>query len=243
MLSICILTKNNQDQLAKLFPTMQFAQEIIIVDDDSSDNTKNIAKAHHCRYYSRKLKRDFSAQRNFALSKAKYTWVLFIDPDEQITQKLAQEIISTIQNPKFSGYSLKRQDILFGKTLRYGETSQVRLVRLARKDAGKWHRAVHEIWQVSPIGELEHPLVHHPHTSIQPFIQKINYYSSIEAEYRLSQKQIPPFWQIVVYPLGKFIYNYFIKLGVLDGFEGFIMASMMSFHSFFVRTKTYLGKP
>ncbi|OGV93325.1 hypothetical protein A3B57_03780 [Microgenomates group bacterium RIFCSPLOWO2_01_FULL_47_10] len=236
-LSICLLTKNSQDALSRLLPTLTFADEIVIIDDLSNDNTAHIASAHQARFFKRKLDDDFSAQRNFALSKAKCPWVLFLDPDEQVSPELAAEITATITSPKYDGYQLKRQDIFLNKELRYGETGHLWLTRLGKKSAGVWQRPVHEIWAIDRFGRLKQPLSHASHQTVASFITKINYYTEIESHYRLGRRQTVSLWQTLVYPLGKFIHNYIVRRGFLDGFEGFIMAVMMSIHSFLVRAK------
>ncbi len=142
-----------------------------------------------------------------------------------------------------SGYPIKRQDHFMGKDLRFGETANVTLLRLARKSAGKWHRPIHETWQVKgEIAQLKNPLLHYPHHSISQFIKSINFYTDLEAKHRLSPEKPNKFGvvtQMLFFPPAKFIYNYIVLLGFLDGIPGFIMALMMSLHSFMVRAKTY----
>ncbi len=138
------------------------------------------------------------------------------------------------------GYFLRRQDILFGNALQYGETSQGKFLRLARKDAGSWSRSVHETWEiVGTIGELKHPLMHYPHQSLREFIEDINYYSTLHAKEFYRQGKKVSAWQIVIYPCAKFIQNYIFRQGFRDGTPGAIMALMMSLHSFLAKGKLY----
>lgn len=208
---------------------------------------------------------DFSKARNDATKQAKGDWVMFLDSDEIISEDLALEIksqISRLQAPEgpatggqaklktnhVDGFYMKRKDRFFGTWLRYGETVHVKLLRLARKDAGTWIRPVHEIWKIEgKIGELKHPLLHYSHVSVDQILDKINLYSDLESSYRNEKMYYNPSGrkhyniflslQLLIFPFGKFVQNYFMRLGFLDGIPGFINASMMSFHSYLVRAK------
>ena len=191
---------------------------------------------------------NFAEARNRELEKAKTPWVLFVDSDEVITKELEAEIEVAVRADQFDAYYLKRQDIFLGRELKYGETGQAKFIRLAKKDFGKWVRPVHEVWSpvgarpVSPanIGYLNHPLIHHSHSSISTFLDKINLYSELDAQYRYNSGVKSSFWKIAVYPIVKFKLNYLLHRGFLDGVPGLIMAMMMSFHSYLTWTKLYL---
>ena len=130
---------------------------------------------------------------------------------------------------------------MWEKELRHGETANVKFLRLAKRNAGQWEGFVHEEWQVKgQIGQLKNPLLHYPHQTIKEFLADINFYTTLRAE-ELYQRGIKTrFWQIILYPKAKFMRNYFLKLGFLDGIRGFLIAMMMSFHSFFVRGKLWM---
>jgi glycosyltransferase involved in cell wall biosynthesis len=186
---------------------------------------------------------DFAAARNVELKKAKTEWVLFVDSDEKITPALKQEItdICNLTSNDYDAYYLRRLDTFLGRELRHGETDHAKFIRLARKDFGHWERPVHEVWVgTGKVGELKNPLLHHPHPTIASFLEKINRYSSLEAEYRFKEGKHSSLLKIWLYPLAKFKYNYFFRLGCLDGVPGIIMAGMMSFHSYLTWTKLYL---
>jgi hypothetical protein len=146
-----------------------------------------------------------------------------------------------------TGYKLRRRDRFLGKWMKYGETAGVKLLRLAKKDAGRWERPVHEVWKIEGnVGELKNPLLHYAHETIEEMAEKLDKYSEMEAEYK--NKQIDKYtnirinkWmilaQMIIFPTAKFVQNYFLRLGFLDGMEGFIHAGMMSGHSFLVRAK------
>ena len=191
---------------------------------------------------------DFAAARNAELAKAKTSWVLFIDSDETLSPDLEKEIDSAIQSNQYDAYYLPRLDTFLGRELRHGEAGHTKLIRLARKDFGKWVCPVHEKWirvgarRGSPekIGTLSNPILHTSHLSISSFLDKINRYSTIDAQYRHDQGIKSSLWKIAIYPLLKFKLNYLLRLGFLDSTPGAIMAIMMSFHSYLTWTKLYL---
>jgi len=246
MLSVIILTHNNKETLEKTLASVAFCDEIIVIDDYSTDATVTLAKKHHANVYQRHLSDDFSGQRNFGLSKATHEWVLFIDSDESIPEALKKEILENIsqegdQYEGSVGYILKRQDIFFGKPLLHGETACIQLVRLGKKDAGKWIRPIHEIWDIPGQKKvLMTPLVHIAHTDLREFVADINRYTTMNAAYLYGHHVSVSLWSILTYPSGKFIQNYFLRRGFLDGTAGFIMAMMMSLHSFLTRSKLYM---
>jgi len=241
MISAVILSKNNENTLRRTIESLSWCSEIIIIDDNSIDNTLILANKYGARIITNDLDDDFSKQRNLALKEAKFPWVFFVDSDEIVTEELSREIDRKIRSSKgISGFSLRRQDIVFGKRLKYGETSRVKFLRLGRKEAGKWYRPVHEEWRMKGvINELESPILHYPFVTVAQFLEKINVYSSLKARY-LYQNGVKIFWwQIIVYPAAKFVKNYLVYQGFRDGTAGIIHAIMMSFHSFLTRAKLW----
>lgn len=139
------------------------------------------------------------------------------------------------------GFYLKRQDFFLGKLLKFGETGKIKLLRLARKNAGKWSRPVHETWQVkSKPKTLSSPLLHSPTPNVAQFLEKLNYYTTLNAKHLHKEGLEASWWQIILYPTGKFLHNYLLKLGFLDGTHGFLQAIFMSLHSFLTRGKLWL---
>lgn len=186
---------------------------------------------------------DFAAARNAELAKVKTSWVLFLDSDETMSPELEQEIHNSIFKPQnsLSAYYLYRQDTFLGTILRHGETGHAKFIRLARRDFGQWVRPVHEVWQgKGKIGTLTNPLIHNSHPNITSFLDKIDTYSTLEANYRFKQGVKSSLVKIAIYPVSKFKWNYLLKLGFLDGVPGLIMAMMMSFHSYLTWTKLFL---
>lgn len=244
-ISAVVLTKNEEKNIAECLRSLAFCDEIIVIDDASNDKTVRIARGLGAKIFVRGLEGDFSSQRNFALKKASGRWVFFVDADERITDRLREEILKEIKkvdNP-YSGYFVKRQDFLWGKKLRFGETSSLKFLRLARKSAGGFKRRVHEYWNV--VGRtktLENPLVHHPHQTLREFIADINFQSTLHARANCEEGKKSTLLKIIFLPKLKFLRNYFLRLGFLDGERGFLLALLMSFHSFLAWSKLWVAQ-
>ena len=246
MISVVIITKNEEKNLDKCIKSVKWCDEIIVIDDNSIDKTIEIAKKHKALIYQRPLSQNFSSQRNFGIDKAKNEWILFVDADEIVSDALAYEISNAIQlrgqNLKeYNGFYIKRVDFIWGKKLKHGEIGNIKLLRLARKGKGQWEGMAHERWKLTGlIGSLTNPLQHFPHKNLTEFIKEVNFYTDIRSKELASKNNRVNFSDIILYPLGKFILNYFVKRGFIDGIPGLIFAITMSFHSFLVRGKLWL---
>jgi len=239
VISIAILTKNEDKNIEGCFKTLKWCDEIIVIDDYSEDKTVAMARKLGAQVFQHPLNNDFAQQRNFALTKAKGDWVLFVDADERVTPVLAQEIQQEIKKNKYKAFVFKRQDFLMGKALRYGETAHIRLLRMAKKN-GQWVRSVHEVWQTKyPAKTLKNQLLHYPHPSISQFLDQINFHSTLHAQALKKEGVRFSLFRLIGNPLGKFLQNYILRLGFLDGTHGFVMAMMMSLHSFLARGKLF----
>jgi len=243
MISVIILTKNEENNIAACLDGLAWCDEKIVIDDHSSDKTVEIAKKKGAIIFTRTMGNDFSDQRNFGLEKAKGDWILFIDADERVSSALWYEIMQHTSDSidDSTGYYIKRQDTIWGKTLKYGEVGNIVLLRLAKKGVGKWEGKVHEQWKIHGKSQLlKNPLDHYPHPTVTDFLREINYYTDLRAE-ELYNKKVKATWlTVLLYPETKFILNYFLKRGYMDGLQGFVFAMMMSFHSFLVRSKLWL---
>jgi len=254
-ISAIVLTKNEEKNIERCLKSLDFCDEIIVLDDYSEDKTIEIVHKIKVgvgrdrpvyKIYEKKLDNDFAQQRNFGLSKAINDWVLFIDADEEVSEELAKEVRSYVlddRGKEYNAFYIRRRDYFWGKELQYGEVRQIRqigLIRLIRKDCGKWMGTVHEVFHTAnKVGQINGFLNHYPHPTLKEFINDINYYSSIRAEELFNRGVKTNIFEIIFFPFGKFIYNYFLNFGFLDGPAGFTYAFMMSFHSFLVRAKLY----
>lgn len=237
-----ILAKNEETNIEDCIKSVTWCDEILVIDDNSTDKTSAKAKKLGAKVILHALENDFSKQRNFAIGEATKDWILFVDADERVPKELEAEIKKVLENTTdITGYYIKRHDYMWGKFLKYGETGDLYLLRLAKKNKGKWIGQVHESWaSLGKVRELRFPLLHFPHATIGEFLFEINFYSTLRAQ-ELKTQMIQAHWfDIILYPKVKFIQNYFLRLGFLDGTQGLILALMMSMHSFLVRGKLWL---
>jgi hypothetical protein len=122
-------------------------------------------------------------------------------------------------------------------------SKKAKVLRLGRKGAGKWKRAVHEYWDISGrCKSLRQELLHHPHPTLREFIKDINFFSSLHANAIGAEGKKASLIKIVIWPMGKFIYNMLPRFGFLDGMPGFIVALMMSFNSFLAWSKAWINQ-
>ena len=247
-LSAVILTRNEEQNIQKCISGLDFVDEIIVVDDNSTDCTKKLAeKDKRVKCFHHELNDDFAAARNYGLKKATHEWVLFIDADEEVSEGLAREIKKKITNldEDINAYYIKRRDVFWGKELSWGEiyaAAHKGFIRLVKKESGAWYGKVHEIYFVNSgaVADLNNHLVHRPHSDLKSFLDTVNQYSTIRAKELFTNNKKTNVFEIVLLPFFKFLYTYIFCLGVLDGLKGFVYCFMMSFHSFLVRAKLYM---
>jgi len=253
-LTAVVLTKDEEKNIENCLNSLVFCDEIIVVDDYSTDKTIEIVhkvlKVNKVyKVIQKKLNNDFAGQRNFGLSKSRNDWVLFVDADEVVSEELKKEIIGLDSrlrgNDKniCNSYYIRRRDYFWNQELKYGEIKKVRdqgIVRLVKKNSGTWMGDVHEVFHTSKnTGKLNFFLDHYPHPTLKEFINDINRYSDIRSQELFDRGVETNIFGIIFLPAGKFIYNYIFNLGFLDGAAGFTYSFMMSFHSFLVRAKLY----
>jgi len=248
MISAVVLTKDSEKTIERCLKSLDWCDEMIIIDDDSTDKTLDIAQEYKAKIFKRSLDNDFAAQRNFGLDKAKENWVLFIDSDEEVSRELKTEILHILEPKSQSsaiaqncdGILLKRKDYFLGKWLKHGETGSTKLLRLAKKGTGVWKRKVHEVWEIpAKLCQLKNPILHYPHPTIKEFLKDINTYSTLHAKVAFDEGERTNYINIILKPKFKFLVNYLLKGGFLDGTAGFVMAMMMSFHSFLTQAKLW----
>lgn len=246
-ISLLLLTKNESENLKKNFNWLDECRtinEIIVVDDNSTDDTIEItkklaSKKRSVQIFNRGLEDDFSSQRNFAISKTTNDLVLWLDADEYPSKKLIR-YLNHIDKHQYNNYSFKRHDIFLKHTLNHGETAYLKFTRLFNKNFGKFEGQVHENWiSVKQLKDTNLVIFHNSHKTLKSFIEKIDFYSTIRSKELFNQKISTNIFEIIFFPVGKFIQNYFFRLGFLDGTPGIVMALCLSFHVFLNKSKLW----
>ena len=236
ILSVVIITHNEEANIGRTLASVQplvadGKGEIIVVDSGSSDRTVEIAKSFGAKVFSEEWK-GYAAQKNSAIDKATGDWILSVDADEELSDGLTKEVEEICHGPaedgfgSENGYWLKRQNQFLGRALRHGGFWPDPKLRMFRRGMGRVeNRAVHETFQVTGrLGTLYYPLLHHSYPTLTDYIDHMNRYSSLGAEMEVVRGRSGfSLFNIVLRPLATFIYNYFFRLGFLDGREGLLL--------------------
>ena len=232
-MSVLIITLNEEEHLKALLSDLDFADEIIIVDSFSIDGTEIIAKSFQKVKFIQNKFKNFSSQRNFAISQAKNDWILFIDADEVLTLELKQEIIETLLNNKnYSAFFFERIFMFEGKVLKYSGNQTDKIFRLFDKNSARYDekRLVHEKLIVNgKIGSLKNKLIHHSYSCYNDYKEKIIFYGKFKAKEKFIKKVKPRFILQLLHPSYNFLYNYFIRLGLLDGKKGILVCYLNAY--------------
>ena len=235
-LSVAIITLNEERNIARTLASVQFADEIIVVDSGSTDRTIEIARSLNATVISEPW-RGFAAQKNFAIEQCKGTWILSLDADEELTPELQAEIQALLQNtPRADAYMLRRRNLFLNRWIRYGGYYPDPKLRLFRRHAANFapparftERPVHETVAVDGcIETLRNDLIHHAYPTIESYIEHMDRYSTLGAEIVIAKRQtsrslVSFFYNIVLIPTFTFLWNYIFRLGILDGREGFLL--------------------
>jgi len=228
-LSVCIITLNEEANIVRTLQSVKgIADEVIVVDSGSTDATVALSQANGAKVFVEPWK-GFAPQKNSALAKATGDWILSLDADEEVSPELAASIAAIVKSstaPAFTGYTMNRRNLYFGKWIkRCGYYPDPKL-RLVQRGAAEFElRAVHEDMKMTAAtGHLKGDLIHHAYPSLESFIDHANRYSSLGAGMVVEKKKVGfSFVNIVLRPLVRFIYSYFFRLGFLDGKEGLLV--------------------
>lgn len=185
MLSVVVLTKNEEDRIKACLESVKWADEIVVSDNGSKDNTLEIAKRYTDKIFQVNLQ-DFATWRNFAAEKVSGDWMLFVDPDERVLEPLKKEIEGMISVSDFSAYALSRRNIIFGTEVKYGPFWPDWVIRLLkRKDFEGWVGKVHEYPKFKgKLGYTKNSLLHLTHRDIDQIVLKSLEWSKIDAKLR-----------------------------------------------------------
>lgn len=264
-LSVVIITHNEEANIGRTLESVQplvadGKGEIIIVDSGSTDHTVEIAKCFGAKVFVEQWK-GYAAQKNSAIDKAAGDWILSLDADEGVEHDLAQlihhiaspaqphpkqELLTamgvTISHADGMGYWIQRRNYFLGRWIKHGGFWPDPKLRLFRRHAGRFqNRLVHEDVLVDgKTGRiLSGALIHHSYPTLSDYIDHMNRYSSLGAEMVVAKGKVRfSAINIVLRPLATFLYNYFFRLGFLDGREGLLLHL---YHSVYVSWKYAKG--
>lgn len=228
-LTVIIPTYNEEQYIEDALYSVKFADEIIVIDSFSTDNTLQIAEQFNCIITQRKFD-NFSNQKNHALTFATNDWVLFLDADERITNILQIEILNTINNPTHTGYKLNFPHFYMNRFLYHHDNNVTRLVK---RELCYFEGDVHEKLIVKgSIGKLKNPILHFTYKGLSHYIGKKDSYAWFQANQLLAKKKKATYFHLAFKPLYRFFSSYIIKGGFLDGIPGLAVASVNAYGVF-----------
>jgi len=232
-LTAIVLTRNCEATLAGCLAGLRFADEVLVVDDESTDRTGEIAAAAGARVLGRKLDR-FDAQRNWAQEQARSPWVVFIDSDERVPEPLAREIQERVGNDGgCAAFSIPRRNHFLGRPMRGSGWASDRVVRLFRRNAARWEGAVHERPRVSGrVGRLAAALEHHPYPTLAAYWDKLEIYARLKSEEDFARGRRAGGFALLLRPAGVLVRMWLLRGGLVDGRHGLVLALMSSFSAF-----------
>lgn len=226
-LSVVITTKNEEANISDCLLSCSFAKEIILVDDNSSDNTLEIAKNFNAKIFERSLDGDWGAQKSFGISKATCSWILLIDADERCSKELALEIENVVNNDKKAAYYIHRENKFRYFKATHGVLRTDRVKRLMPREGASVEGRVHEQYISSyPDDSLKGALYHYTYQDWDKYYAKLNKYANLVAIKNFEKgKRCNFFLDVILKPLWAFFKVYVINLGFLDGKIGFMLSA------------------
>ncbi|MCB0465449.1 MAG: glycosyltransferase family 2 protein [Aequorivita sp.] len=228
-ITVIIPTFNEEAFLEEALKSVAFADEIIVIDSYSTDKTPEIAKKYATKFLQRKFD-NFSNQKNFALKEANCEWVLFVDADERIPQKLRAEINETLIDSKHSGYKLNFPHYFMDRFL-YHHSDDV--LRLVKRDGAHFTGLVHEkLICTGSIGKMKSMVAHYTYKGLQNYISKKESYAWFQAQQLYAKGKKVTWAHLFFKPTFRFIKSYFIRGSYKDGVPGLTIATINAYGVF-----------
>lgn len=241
-LSAIVITKDEAKNIAACLESVAFCDERIVVDSGSTDDTVRIAQGAGARVAHRDWT-GFGDQKNFALSLATGDWVLALDADERVTPALAHEIKAAIASDRAAGYRMPRLSSFCGRPIRHSGWYPDYVLRVFRRGRGKFSDdLVHErVICEGRVAKLREPLIHHPFETLEDALAKIDRYSTAGAKMLVARGRRVWFITGIVHGAFTFFRSYVLRLGFLDGREGFLVAVYNAEGTYYRYMKAWLA--
>ena len=242
-ISVVILTRNEESNIKECLETVKWADEIIVIDDESTDKTVEIARCYTDKVISHPLNDNFSAQRNLGIDNASGDWILQMDADERVTEELKEKILELLaKGSDLSAFRFRRLNNFCGRFMKYGGENLHRPLRLFKKGNARFlisgSRVHEEIKIDGGIGDIDADMEHYNFPDISHYISTQNHYSGIEAKDLFDKVGLIPEKrlrkELVVGPLKLFFKIYIKRKGYKDGLHGLIFAALSAWRRFLI---------
>lgn len=232
--SVVVLTKNEEENISRCLESVQWADEIIVVDDYSSDRTVELAKKYTSRIFIKPMDVE-GRHRNWAYSQAKNTWVLSLDADEQVTEELKNELSAVLKDdPQFAAFSIPLRNYIGNHWVKYGGWYPAGKVRLFKKSKFRYEEVkVHpRVFMEGRCGHLNADIIHKGYPDFAHFLDSLNRQTTWEAEKWFGQNKPMKLGRFLWRTFDRFVRTYIAKKGYKDGFVGFVVAFYASLYQF-----------
>jgi glycosyltransferase involved in cell wall biosynthesis len=233
-ISAVVITWNEEARLRDCLLSCAWADEIVVVDAESTDKTASIAREFTDHVFVRPWP-GFSAQKNFGIAQTTGEWILSVDADEEVSPALKEQILAAVASAEAAdGYRVPRENIFWGRVILHGRLYPDWQLRLFRRGRGRFVATrVHESVGVEGrVARLSAPLVHRSYRDVADFLDRANRYSSLAAEEWVAQGRGVRARDLVLGPLGRFASMYVLSAGFLDGWRGFLLAVLYAYYVF-----------
>ncbi len=260
-ISVVVSAYNEESKIGRCLSSVAWADEIIVVDNSSTDETAKIAKERKAKVFRRPNNPMLNVNKNFGFDKANGDWIFCLDADEEVTPELAKEIRKAISHSRAAGsrfaghpsaisndpvgYWIPRKNIIFGKWVAHGLWWPDKQLRLFQRGKGRFSCVhVHEYLEVDgPTGELQEPYIHHNYETISQFIRKMDtIYTESEVQKLVRTNYQFAWFDAIRFPVSDFVKVFFAQEGYKDGLHGLVLALLQAFYSFIVFTKLWEQK-
>ena len=225
-LSVVVITKNEEANIKDCLESVKWANEIIVVDDNSTDNTVEIAQKYTDRIFEKKMDIE-GRHRNWAYAQTRNSWVLSLDADERVTPELKEEITKAINNPgKFKAFSIPRRNYIGTYWVKYGGFYPSAQLKLFKKEDFRWEEAeVHpRAFLNGSSGRLKADIIHYSYKNFEDFLNKMNKQTTLEAIKWVKDKRRMGLGKALRRTIDRFLRAFLRKKGYRDGIVGFILA-------------------
>jgi glycosyltransferase involved in cell wall biosynthesis len=233
-ISAVIMARNEEENIVEAIASLNFASQIVVADTGSHDKTMDLARQAGAEVHSIFFD-GYGASKNRAIEHCTGDWIFSLDADERVSPELAESIVKTIENePRYNGYKVSRLTYFLGKPVRHSGWYPDHILRFFKNGKGKFsERLVHESVRIDgQIGKLEGLLFHYSYKTLESYLEKLNIYSSMNAQELHRSGKSSHLIDILFHPPATFLKMYIFHAGFLDGFDGFLLAGLSSFNVF-----------
>lgn len=245
MISVVVNSRNEAKILERcLRSVVGWADEIVLIDMESTDNTIEVAKSFGAKVYKHKALSYVEPARKYAVSKTRGDWILILDPDEEILEPLKRKLVTVVTDSSVDVVKIPRLNFIFGKKIKHSNFWPDPQIRFFRKGKIKFSDKIHSFPETTGnVINLEYredlAIRHYPYDNISQFLNRMRRYSTVEAENLYHEGKSFSVWQLIYEPFYEFVRRYIRHLGFLDGWRGFVLSMLQAYYYILVEIKLY----